>query len=372
MSRLTLSKDPVALAADLIDIASPSHHEKALADAIEAGLRPLEKDGVEILRIDNTLLARTNRGFRERVILAGHIDTVPIADNVPHRLEGAGEDAILHGCGAVDMKTGLACYLHAFASLAGSTRLSRDLTLICYEGEEVASRFNGLGFVEKRAPEWLRGDVALLGEPSGRVIEAGCQGSIRLTLTAHGERAHSARAWLGDNAAHRLAGVMQRIDDYPPRTVTIDGCEYREGLNVVGLAAGVATNTLPDEARLTVNFRFAPDRLLEDAMGHLRQVLAVDDDPAFDVHVDDAVGGALPGLHAPAAEELVRAVAGEVRAKFGWTDVARFSSLNIPAVNFGPGDPGYAHKPGEQCPVSDITHVAGVLELYLTGEFSKQ
>lgn len=360
MTHLDLTASPVALTAALIDIESPSHQEKGIADALEAALSLI--DGVEVTRLENTVLARTNRGFGSRVILAGHIDTVPLASNTPHRLV----DGILHGCGAVDMKSGLACYVHAFATLANAPELKRDMTLICYEGEEVASRFNGLGFVEKRAPEWLRGDVALLGEPSGAVIEAGCQGSIRLKLTAQGVRAHSARAWLGDNAAHRLAGVMSRIDAYQPRTVEIDDCEYREGLNVVGLSAGVATNTLPDTAELLVNFRFAPDRELSAAMAHLREVLGVDDDPHIVVEVDDAVPGARPGLHEPAAAELVAAVGGDARAKFGWTDVARFSSLNIPAVNYGPGDPGYAHKPDEQCPVDQITRVAGVLINYLT------
>lgn len=360
MRPLNLTGDPVELSAALVDIESPSHHEQPVADAVEGALRGVE--GAEVRRIGNTVLARTRRGLGSRVILAGHLDTVPPAGNTPHRLS----DGVLHGCGAVDMKSGLACHLHAFATLAASERLARDMTVICYEGEEVASRYNGLGFVEKQAPEWLVGDVAVLGEPSGAVIEAGCQGSLRLTVTAHGRRAHSARAWLGDNAAHRLAGVLSRIDAYRPRTVTIDGCTYREGLNVVGLSAGVATNTLPDVAELVLNFRFAPDRGVDEALDHVHAVLGVDTDDRVHVEVDDAVPGALPGLGAPAAAELVRAVGGKVRAKFGWTDVARFSSLNIPAVNFGPGDPGYAHTPDEQCPVDQITRVAGVLDAYLT------
>ncbi|GAB3939657.1 succinyl-diaminopimelate desuccinylase [Corynebacterium tapiri] len=359
MSSLALSSDPVALTAALVDVPSPSHHESRIADAIEQALRELE--GVEVKRVSNTVVARTQRDLGSRVILAGHVDTVPIADNVPHHMEGD----MLYGCGSVDMKSGLAVYLHTFARLANSPDLKRDLTLICYEGEEVSSEYNGLGILEREAPEWLVGDLALLGEPSGGVIEAGCQGTIRVKVTGHGVRAHSARAWLGDNAAHRLAEVLTRVASYEPRTVTVEGCEYREGLNVVGLKAGVATNTLPDEAEMLVNFRFAPDRTLDEALEHLYGVLAVDGEHVT-VEVDDAVGGARPGLDKPAAQALLDAVGGNFRAKFGWTDVSRFSTLAIPAVNYGPGDPGLAHKPEEHCPVDQITQVADVLYRFCT------
>lgn len=358
MTSLNLTADPVTLSANLIDIESPSHHEHDIADAIFQALSLI--DGVEILRLNNTILARTGRGFSSRVILAGHIDTVPLAGNVPHRLEGG----ILHGCGAVDMKTGLAVYLHVFATLAASADLQRDLTLICYEGEEVSTEYNGLGFVQEQAPEWLDGDVALLGEPSGGVIEAGCQGSIRVRVAASGVRAHSARAWLGDNAAHLLAPVLARVAQYQPRSVRIDGCEYREGINVVGLNSFVATNTIPDRADMLVNFRFAPDRSTEEAMAHLREVLG--HDASISIKTEDVAGAALPGLSQPAAAELVAAVGGNFRGKFGWTDVSRFSTLGIPAVNYGPGDPGFAHKPDEQCPVEQITQVCDILRTYLT------
>jgi len=354
---LDLFQDPVELTKALIDIPSPSHEEEQIADAIEEALRAL--DGVEVTRRGHTLIARTHRGLGQRVVLAGHIDTVPIADNVPHRVEGD----TLFGCGSVDMKSGLACYLHAFATLYDASSLTTDLTLICYEAEEVAAQYNGLAHLERDCPELLDGDLALLGEPSGAIIEAGCQGTIRVFVDARGTRAHSARAWLGHNAIHDLAGVLGRVAAYEPRTVTIAGCEYREGLNVVGISGGVATNTIPDEARLTVNFRFAPDRSLEDAKAHLESVLDIDE--SLELTYDDAVGGALPGLDDPVAKGLLRAVGGNFRAKFGWTDVSRFSSLGVPAVNFGPGDPGFAHKIDEQCPVDQIRTVADSLREFL-------
>lgn len=370
-SKLNLLQDPVDLTAALVDIESVSHNETAIADAVEVALREVAQadKSIEVLRIDNNVIARTHRGLPQRVILAGHLDTVPTADNVPSTrgVDAQGRDT-LFGCGTVDMKSGDAVYLHAFATLAASQELQRDLTLIMYECEEIAAEFNGLRHLSESHPELLTGDVALLGEPSGNVIEAGCQGSIRLRLTAHGTRAHSARAWLGDNAVHKLAPVLSRIAAYEPQTVDIDGLAYREGLNVVWLEAGVATNTLPDEAVLRVNFRFAPNRSADEAMAHFREVLGFDEFAAEDltVNVEDVSPGALPGLHAAAAKELV-AVAGDVvKPKFGWTDVARFSALGIPAVNFGPGDPAYCHKKDEQIPVECIAALWEDLRRYLT------
>ena len=370
-SKLNLLQDPVDLTAALVDIESVSHNETAIADAVEVALREVAQadESIEVLRIDNNVIARTHRGLPQCVILAGHLDTVPTADNVPSTrgVDAQGRDT-LFGCGTVDMKSGDAVYLHAFATLAASKELQRDLTLIMYECEEIAAEFNGLRHLSESHPELLAGDVALLGEPSGNVIEAGCQGSIRLRLTAHGTRAHSARAWLGDNAVHKLAPVLSRIAAYEPQTVDIDGLDYREGLNVVWLEAGVATNTVPDEAVLRVNFRFAPNRSADEAMAHFREVLGLDELAAEDLTVDveDVSPGALPGLHAAAAKELV-AVAGDVvKPKFGWTDVARFSALGIPAVNFGPGDPAYCHKKDEQIPVECITALWEDLRRYLT------
>lgn len=373
---IDLSASPVELTRQLVDIPSQSHQEQEIADALEQALTSLAGSlgaevGMTVDRHGNTLVARTNRGLSSRVVLAGHIDTVPPADNLTSSRgpDGDGNDSI-HGLGSVDMKSGDAVYLHAFTTLAASADLVHDLTLILYEGEEVATRFNGLNHLAEAHPDWLSGDVALLGEPSGSFIEAGCQGTLRVRVTAHGARAHSARAWLGDNAAHRLGGVISRIADYEPRRVDIDGCGYREGLNVVHLESGVATNTIPDTAWMFVNFRFAPDRTGEEALAHTWEVLGVGtpDDPAedFTLEIDDLAPGALPGLHQPAAATLVTATGGNVRAKFGWTDVARFSSLGIPAVNFGPGDPGLCHTPQENCPVEMIDAVAEQLVNYLT------
>ncbi|MCK2201083.1 succinyl-diaminopimelate desuccinylase [Corynebacterium callunae] len=360
---LDLLGDPITLTQHLVDIPSPSGEEREIADAIEAALRKLNLPGVEILRFNNNVLARTNRGFASRVMLAGHIDTVPIADNVPSRTE----DGIIYGCGTVDMKSGMAVYLNTFALLATSEDLKYDLTLIAYECEEVSAHRNGLGHIQKQYPEWLNADIALLGEPTGGWIEAGCQGNIRIKVSAHGVRAHSARSWLGDNAMHKLSPYIAKVAAYEPLQVEIDGLTYREGLNIVHCESGVATNVIPDLAWMYVNFRFAPNRLIDEAIAHVVDTLGLEGAEGIEWELEDAAGGALPGLGKEVTQGLIEAVGREkIRAKYGWTDVSRFSEMGVPALNFGSGDPSFAHKRDEQCPVEQITEVADILRAYLS------
>jgi succinyl-diaminopimelate desuccinylase len=353
---LDLHDDPIALTAALVDIPSESRQEARIADEVEAALRE-QTSGFEIVRNGNTVLARTRLGRPSRVILAGHLDTVPVADNLPSRRDGDE----LHGCGTVDMKSGDAVFLHLAATVAEP---AHDITLVFYDCEEIESAANGLGRIERELPEWLQADVAILGEPSGGFIEAGCQGTLRVVVSATGTRAHSARSWMGDNAVHKLGAVLDRLSAYQARNVDIDGCTYREGLSAVRIDGGVAGNVIPDAASVTVNFRFAPDRSTSDALAHVRDLLG-----GLDVHIEqtDAAPGALPGLSTPAAANLVKAAGGQVRAKYGWTDVSRFAALGIPAVNYGPGDPNLAHRADERVPVAQITAATDVLRGYLTG-----
>ncbi len=352
---LDLRGDPIALTAALVDIPSESRNEARIADEVESALRE-QTTGFEIVRNGNTVLARTQHGLPSRVILAGHLDTVPTADNLPSRLS----DGELYGCGTSDMKSGDAVFLHLAATV---DKPAHDITLVMYDCEEIEAAANGLGRIERDLPDWLHADVAVLGEPSGGFIEAGCQGTIRLVVTAGGTRAHSARSWLGDNAIHKLGAVLDRLTAYQARSVDIDGCTYREGLSAVRIDGGVAGNVIPDAASVTVNFRFAPDRSIEQANQHVRDVL-----DGLDVHLEqtDAAPGALPGLTKPAAAALVDAAGGQVRAKYGWTDVARFATLGVPAVNFGPGDPNLAHRADERVDVAQITAATDMLRRYLT------
>ena len=352
---LDLTGDPIALTAALVDIPSVSRDEALIADDVEAALRA-QTDGFEIIRNGNAVLARTNRGLPTRVMLAGHLDTVPIADNVPSRRDGE----VLHGCGTVDMKAGDAVFLHLAATIAEP---AHDLTLVFYDCEEIESAANGLGRIERELPDWLQADVAILGEPSDGFIEAGCQGTLRVVISTAGTRAHSARSWLGDNAIHRLADVLARLSAYQARSVDIDGCVYREGLSAVRIDGGVAGNVIPDAATLTLNFRFAPDRTPEQALDHVREVF---EGLPITMELTDSAAGALPGLGKPAAARLVEAAGGQVRAKYGWTDVARFAALGIPAVNYGPGDPNLAHRRDERVQVAQITAAVDMLRRYLS------
>lgn len=349
---LPLTGDPAELAAALIDVESVSGHEGALADAVERALVALGR--YEVIRTGHTVLARTKLGRPQRIVLAGHLDTVPTADNVPSRRDGDR----LYGCGATDMKGGDAMLLHVAATVADPPK---DLTFVFYECEEVEFERNGLTRVEADLPDWLTGDLAILAEPTNGRVEAGCQGTLSFTITTGGARAHAARSWLGANAIHAAAPVLGRLVDYRPRTVDVDGCEYREGLNAVAIRAGIANNVIPDRCDIRLNFRFAPDRSLAGATEHVREVFS-----GFDVVVTDGAPAARPGLGAPAAAEFVTAAGGVAVAKYGWTDVARFAALGIPAVNYGPGDPGLAHTPGEYVSAAQIREMTAVLRSFLS------
>ena len=341
---LDLSGDLVTLLRALIDLESVSGDEAGIADEVEAALRPLAH--LDVVRDGNVVAARTDLGRADRVVVAGHLDTVPIAANVPSWVTGSGAEALVWGRGSCDMKGGVAVQLAAAAALTAPTR---DLTWIFYDNEEVEESRNGLARIGRERPELLAGSFAVLCEPSNAGIEGGCQGTMRADVTLTGVAAHSARAWMGDNAIHAAGALLSRLAAYRPAEVEVDGLVYREGLNAVRISGGIAGNVIPDRCVVEVNYRFAPDKSPAQAEAHLREVLT-----GFDLVVTDAAAGARPGLDQPAAAEFLAAVGGQARPKFGWTDVARFSALGIPAVNFGPGDPSKAHADDEFCPAADL------------------
>lgn len=352
---LDLDLDAGSLTAALVDVPSVSGDETRLADLVESAMR--ECAGLQVERDGNVVLARTLGNREQRVVLAGHLDTVPIADNVPSRVAAD----VLHGCGSVDMKGGVAVMLR-LARLVGTGALTprTELSWAFYDCEEVEAARNGLGRVAHERPDVLRGELAILLEPTGGVVEGGCQGTLRVSVRIPGVRAHSARSWLGQNAIHAAAPVLARLAAYAAREVDVDGLTYREGLNAVAISGGVAGNVVPDECTVTVNHRFAPDRSQEQALAHVRDVFA-----GYDVTLTDAAPGARPGLDAPLAQAVVAAVGGPARAKLGWTDVARFGELGIPAVNFGPGDPNLAHKPEEHVALAEVRAAEAALIRFL-------
>jgi succinyl-diaminopimelate desuccinylase len=351
--KLDLFAEAADLAAALVDIESVSGAEGPIADAIEAALRNLPHLTVE--RDGHAVVARTDLGRAERVILAGHIDTVPVAGNLPSRLAGG----VLHGCGTADMKAGVAVALRLAATVPEP---ARDVSYVFYDCEEVEAERNGLLRLSRHRPGLLAGDFAVLMEPTGDVVEGGCQGTMRAEIRVAGQRAHSARSWLGRNAIHEAAGLLDVLRGYRAREPQVDGLIYHEGLNAVAISGGVAMNVIPDECVVTVNFRFAPDRSISDAETHLREVFA-----GWEVRVTDSASGARPGLIGPAAASFAAAVGGTPRAKLGWTDVARFDALSIPAVNFGPGDPQLAHTREEHIEVAVIGECETRMRKWLRG-----
>jgi succinyl-diaminopimelate desuccinylase len=281
---------------------------------------------------------------------------VPANNNATPRRDGD----VLHGLGTADMKGGLSVLLD-LAGAAGATEPRHDVTFIFYEGEEVADEHNGLRRLFAERPDLVAGDLAILLEPTGGWVEAGCQGTIHLRATFTGERAHSARPWMGMNAIHRAAPFIDRCARFDAAVVEVDGLEYREALQIVRVEGGVANNVVPDRCVVTVNRRYAPSRPLDDAVAELR-ALAADADQ---VEIVNASPAAPPNLAHPMVAELIGVYNLPVRPKLGWTDVARFAAHGIAACNLGPGDPTLAHTAGEKVDRADLEGCRAVLERFV-------
>ncbi|WP_308465387.1 succinyl-diaminopimelate desuccinylase [Rathayibacter soli] len=357
---LDLTASSIDITRQLCDIDSVSGNETRLADAIVAALAGA--DHLEVIREGNTIVARTALGRARRVIIAGHLDTVPVNGNLPTRFEpksaGATPVEYLWGRGTVDMKAGVAVQLKLALELVAPTV---DLTWMWYDNEEVDASLNGLGKLAGVRPELFAGDFAILGEPTNGAVEGGCNGTLRFDLRTHGKRAHSARPWAGENAIHKVAGILAILAAYEPRQVDVDGLVYREALNAVMITGGIATNVIPDECTVHVNYRFAPSRSGEQAIDHVRELF-----DGYDLTVADLSEGARPGLDAPLAQGFIAALGVEVKPKYGWTDVARFARLGVPAVNYGPGDALLAHTDDERVALQQITDCERGLRTWLS------
>jgi len=358
VTALTLNTDAdvIELTRQICDIDSVSGNETALADALEAALRTAGH--LEVSRDGDALIARTNLGRAKRVIIAGHIDTVPIADNLPvTRMMIEGKD-VLWGRGTVDMKAGVAVQLKLALDIAEP---NVDITWVFYDHEEVDAALNGLGRISRNQPQLLDASFAVLCEPSNSQVEGGCNGTMRVNVRTRGVKAHSARPWMGENAIHKAGELLTKLHNFEPDTVNVDGLDYRESLNAVVIAGGIATNVIADETLITVNYRFAPSKTVEVAFEFLEEFFE-----GYEIELSDSAAGARPGLDLPEAAAFVAATGSTPKPKYGWTDVARFSALGIPAVNFGPGDPNKAHADDEFVEVEQIINSERALRAWLT------
>lgn len=378
------------LMAQVMGVYSVSDDEGPLTDMVEAFLRA--QPHLTVRRHGDTLVASTDFGKAHRVVLAGHLDTVPVIGNFPPLWLEPGDpliredvaaahprERVLWGRGATDMKGSDAVLLFLAATL---TDPKYDLTFVFYDHEEVAAEKNGLRKVVEAHPDWIVGDFAIIGEPTDCGIEGGCNGTMRFDVVAHGVAAHSARAWMGDNAIHKAAEILNRLNAYENKAIDVDGLTYQEGLNATLISGGNGTNVIPDECRVHVNYRFAPDKTLTAAkalmmgadcgaeLGNGEHAATGGVFEGFGIEMKDESPSARPGLDDPLVRslvELVRERTGrEPLAKLGWTDVARFSQLGIPAVNLGAGSPLLAHKHDEQLPETDLTLMAGILTDWLS------
>ncbi|CAB4549363.1 MAG: succinyl-diaminopimelate desuccinylase [Actinobacteria bacterium] len=354
MVDIDLSKNLVELTMDICNIESVSGSEQSLANALE---KALTLPHLSVLRDGNAVVASTNFG-KPRILIAGHIDTVPIANNLPAQLHHFEREQVIIGRGSVDMKGGIAVMLKLASEL---TEAKYDISWIFYDNEEVDSSLNGLGRLSRNNPEILKGEFAILCEPTSALVEGGCNGTLRALVRTKGVKAHSARPWMGENAIHKAAPILARLADYQPQTISVDGLEYRESLNAVSIKAGIAGNVIPDLCEVEVNYRFAPSKSGSEAKQVIKELFE-----GFQVELVDLAEGARPGLDTELAAQFLAATGQSARPKYGWTDVARFSALGIPAINYGPGDPALAHADNENLPVGHLFDVEKGLRNWLS------
>jgi succinyl-diaminopimelate desuccinylase len=342
-------------ALELVAIDSVSRGEAAIAHHVAVVLA--RNPDLDVERIGDNVVARTTGHHATRLLVAGHLDTVP-GDASAATIVGDE----LRGVGACDMKGSLAVMLELASR---PTPRSVEVTWVFYAREEISRRDSGLLEIAELRPELLDADVAILAEPTDGRVEAGCQGTLRVSVEMTGARAHTARPFTGRNAIHRLGDVITRVASYVPRAAVIDGIEYVEQLQVVDIDGGVAPNVVPDRAVCTLNHRVAPDRTRDEAFNWLVGFLSGTTDDGDTIRVEDWAPSAPPSMVNQRISSLVELTGEVAKGKLGWTDVATFTELNIPATNFGAGDPLLAHRSDEFVTLAQLDRFAAVLSDWL-------
>ena len=343
---------------ELVDIPSESHNEAAIRDRLRSLVPPVF---AAVFEGDEAFLwARERREDVPLLVLAGHYDTVPAQENVPGRLE----DGAVHGCGASDMKGGVAVALEFVRELAERDPGSVDVGLLLFGREELPPQANPLPALFDACPLVHEAGLAVLLEPTDLTIQAGCVGNLSARVTFHGVSGHSARPWLADNALHRAIDGLSRVAAHERREAVIDGLPFYEVVSVTRLEGGLADNVVPDRAVATLNLRYPPDRSPQEAEDYVRTLVPTD-------ATVEIVGNSPPGAvvrDVPLVHALRAAGDFPVEPKQAWTNVADFTSRGIPAVNFGPGATRYAHARDELVEVAALERAYVALRRVALGE----
>jgi succinyl-diaminopimelate desuccinylase len=338
----------------LCTIASPTGHETRIADELGQYLSSLPAR-LAIRRYGDSLVVDlvSNRPG-PKIALVGHTDVVPTIHDGPPRIEGDR----LYGPGASDMKSGLALML----SLAKRPEPDcPNLSLIFYASEEGPYVDNELSLVFAEEPSLKDLDFALVLEPTDNQLQLGCGGTIHARFTFEGRSAHSARPWQGDNAIYKAIPVLERLKAYKPVPRVVDGLEWMKSMSGTMANGGRAPNVICDRFELNVNARFAPDQSQDEIE---RELLELAHGEAT-VTLVDCSPPAQPHRNHPFIRLLETTGGLAVAPKFGWTDVARLSTLGIPAANFGPGTLSQAHQRNEYTSIEALQRGESVLRRWL-------
>lgn len=386
----------------LLEIPSVTGAEGALAAALEARFRERIPPGLSARRFGDSIVVAPHAVFqvppdpsgrdaqrapshaehgartyeRPLIVLAGHIDTVPIGEAWPPALRGNR----LFGRGSADMKAGVAVMLRLIDELPSEIGFA-DRAYVFYAGEEGPADQNDLPNVLDAVPRLKRADLAILLEPTAGALELGCQGSLHARVTFRGRPCHSARPWLGLHPLPDALSWLAKVLAHPMRPVQIQGVEFIEVVTLTQLQSGEARNVLPGTLMVNLNLRYPPDRTAAEAEAFARSLCpqprplreSSGSDPSSQEEVgieveimDHAVVGAIP-MDAPLYRHLLEATGLPRRAKQAWTDVARFSILGVPALNWGPGDPRLAHTREEEVEIEQLEEVFERLMRFLSG-----
>jgi succinyl-diaminopimelate desuccinylase len=358
---MTVGEALAARTLELCAIPSAIGHEQRIRDHVEAWARRFPR----VVRVKNSLVAWVDgepRAGRPTVALCGHLDTVPIhpADQGRSPLREGGR---IVAPGSSDMKAGVAVAMELAERVPRDGR-SCDLLLVLYSREEGPYEENELGDLLRDVPELARADLAICLEPTDGKLQLGCVGSIHATVTFAGRAAHSARPWHGENAVHKAGAFLAELASRAPREAVSGGLTYREVVSVTRIDGGRARNVVPERCALNVNFRFAPDKVLDDAAVEL---VALARRFGATAELTDLSPAAPSFADHPLVARLRERTGAAVEPKQAWTDVARLAAHGIPAVNFGPGATAQAHQQGEWVEVGAIDACYRALERFVAG-----